>query len=1148
VYLKSIKVAGFKSFADLQVINFEHPFTCIVGPNGCGKSNIIDAVKWVIGESSAKNLRGSQLTDVIFNGSTSRKAQGMAKVELIFDNSKGRLLGQWSAFKEITLSRVVYRDGQSHYYLNQTRCRRKDIIDLFLGTGLGPRSYAIIEQGMVNKFIDAKPMEMRLQIEEAAGVSKYKEKRKETYQKLEEAQENLDRLADKKEEMGKRVQSLQKQAEQAKRYQELKEQWATWRLELYALLWASASEDFDKAQKTLSDLKATQSEKIKSFQKFQAQHARSFVELEQKEQYLIDKEQGYQHLQLELKDFQLKWQKGKDRLEYVQRDLEEEKSVFHQIERSLKQNIELENNLAQGSEQENACQELHEASLKAENRARECKLHLEKAQKEYQNLLELKQAPQSQAEVIKSKIQAHEGSLFDQETLIKRSLEGRESIKSQLEELAEQESASSYESEKNNYAQLEKNYENILLNYEMEHQRQSEKKQERHLCEKEIEFLKKQRENKQIRLDKLASKPDKKLQENIGYFRTLFKDEHPKESYAEQFAHLMGSFDLHMVEKPIDVNNLHWETSRKVQICWGPQENHQALLGKMSFPEYFSRYIFLDSWEQVKSHYRQMEKSQVLVLPNGGLLGKNWFSPISREQQETQASLQTELSKIEKHLQKEEKNYHHLVLECEKIHQCVQQLEEEKKRQGQELKKALASLRFQEVSFEKLRLKKEHLKEKKEDVERDLQSSQQKSESLKKEMVILREELEKLLTLIENQESSLEKSHLNVVDLTKTLTQAEQNKELARQVYLEQKAEDDKIEQERIHLEKDRKRLESERERYGKKHQGLLKEIEQISPQLEVLDKEILTLNQQAEVLLAEKTVAIENLEKMKKLHVEITKKRKSFEKDIALHKDNLHQAEIVWEKSLVQQNHIKEQIYDLGLDFEALKKLESQGDKAVLKDQVHQLEQDIEKMGPVNFNACQEFDQESARLRELIEQLDDIEQSCQILKQALDDLDHDIVQTYQKTFESLQKSFSELFPKLFGGGKALLEEVEIEGSKEKGVLVFAQPPGKKNATLNALSGGEKALTAAALVFSFFHLNPAPFCLMDEIDAPLDDSNTARLAQMLDYLSQSVQCLCVTHSKITMEKGHALFGVTMREPGVSRLVSVDLKKAEKMIQ
>ena len=248
MYLKSIKVAGFKSFADLQVINFDHPFTCIVGPNGCGKSNIIDAVKWVIGESSAKNLRGSQLTDVIFNGSTSRKPQGMAKVELIFDNSQGRLLGQWSAFKEISLSRVLYRDGQSHYYLNQTRCRRKDIIDLFLGTGLGPRSYAIIEQGMVNKFIDAKPMEMRLQIEEAAGVSKYKEKRKETFQKLEEAQENLDRLSDRREEIEKRVKSLQKQSEQAKKYQELKESWATQRLELYALLWSSAHIDFEKSQ------------------------------------------------------------------------------------------------------------------------------------------------------------------------------------------------------------------------------------------------------------------------------------------------------------------------------------------------------------------------------------------------------------------------------------------------------------------------------------------------------------------------------------------------------------------------------------------------------------------------------------------------------------------------------------------------------------------------------------------------------------------------------------------------------------------------------------------------------------------------------------------------------------------------------------
>ena len=374
------------------------------------------------------------------------------------------------------------------------------------------------------------------------------------------------------------------------------------------------------------------------------------------------------------------------------------------------------------------------------------------------------------------------------------------------------------------------------------------------------------------------------------------------------------------------------------------------------------------------------------------------------------------------------------------------------------------------------------------------------------------------------------------------LLQARQAQQLAYSAYKAELAKLENLERQNESSRVQTQQILQEKERYAQKEKNLVENLENLAPTLKDLDEQISEISVKIDHSSLIEQEQNEKLEKIKKQHQEVTRKRKSFEKNIAKLKEQIHQDEICWERALVSQNHVKEQILDLGLDFKLLNEIHSEHSKETLKKKVQQLEQDIEKLGPVNLKACKEFEQESARLEELVQQSDDVLQSLKLLSEAVCDLDKEILQTYQKTLNALKSSFAELFPKLFGGGQAHLREVDIEGQEEKGLVVFAQPPGKKNASLSALSGGEKALTAAALVFAFFKLNPAPFCLMDEIDAPLDDTNTSRLANMLDYLSQTVQCLCVTHSKIMMEKGHALYGVTMKEAGVSRLVSVDLHK------
>lgn len=1147
MYLKSIKVAGFKSFADLQVVHFKDPFTCIVGPNGCGKSNIIDAVKWVIGESSAKNLRGTSLTDVIFNGSTSRKPQGMAKVELVFDNSQGRLGGQWSAFKEISLSRVLYRDGQSSYYLNQTRCRRKDIIDLFLGTGLGPRSYAIIEQGMVNKFIDAKPQEMRLQIEEASGVSKYKEKRKETYSKLQEAEENLEKLEHTCREIDKRVQLLKNQAEQATKYQTLKENWASVRSDMYAVMWKNASGDFEKANNSLKLLKQQLSELSEQYQSFQIKNAHCFKDLEAQEQRHLGLEHDCQNHVLELKDLQLKWQQYQDKLTYINKDIERDNVVCDEIDKSLSQIEQKQSDFNQDNESLDQLEELKGAYESLKATVTEQKDACEKAQLEYQNLLKLKQAPQSQAEVIKSQVSSLEQQVIqkqksiemfesDKQTLIARQSSYQEKLSSLELKPLEQECLT-----------LSRDLDGCEIELEEHRAKKLELEKEKISIQQEHKHLQSRVDKLQKHIDKHDKKPLTDLHQNLGSYQTLFKDHHPKDDVSKQLVQLLGSCELISVEKSLSLSDLKWTSSRKVQICWGEKSTNELFDADVTFPSSFNNYIFLNNWDDLEQAYEKLKTQQVLVLPNGALLGTNWLIPAysedtkSRaqcvlEQQEAQASLVALGASLKEH----QCNY-------DAVERAIKALLQKR----EELKKALSVSRQKlnnvKIDSEKLQLQLQHIGQSLTEKKLQFESFVKEVRHAQGAIADKRDKLNELVLLIENQESSLEQSEVNLKSVLAKLKELECEQELAHKAYRDEYNLCEQYKRDQVALTKEKERYFAEKQRYTLKAEELKRQVSDVTPKLKSLDKEILELNNKIDALHVQKSESEKKLEEIKKLNYDLTKTRKMFERDISSKKEQIHKAEILWEKTLVSQNHVKEQIFDIGLDFESLKRLTPADTKEQLKRQLSSLDGQIDSLGAINLNACAEYEQESARLLDITKQCEDIDSSCKILKGAVDSLDKEIVQTYQNTFSALKSSFAELFPKLFGGGQASLKEVEIEGQSEKGVVVFAQPPGKKNATLSALSGGEKALTAAALVFSFFHLNPAPFCLMDEIDAPLDDSNTARLANMLNYLSQSVQCLCVTHSKITMERSHALYGVTMREPGVSRLVSVDLKKAETMI-
>lgn len=817
--LNSIKLSGFKSFVDPTSVTFPSSMSCIVGPNGCGKSNVIDAVRWVLGESSAKNLRSDSMTDVVFNGSSSRKPVSKASVELFFDNKEGRIGGEFSSYSEISVRRSLELDGQSNYYLNGTSCRKKDITDVFLGTGLGPRSYAIIEQGMISQLVSAKPEEMRGYIEEVAGISRYLERKKETESRIKRTKENLSRLEDLREEISRLLFKLQRQAKAAEKYHELRKEETTAQLMLFGSQWRDVSEVLKTKEKQVQD----------------------------------------QELKVE--------------------EINSEKNT-------------------------------------------------------------------SDSEIIK-------------------------------------------------------------------------------LRATQIEL--------QTALDKV-----------------------------QQEFYSFGA-DISRTEQEISLKK---DRANEVN-------------------------------EKISTNKIQIEARQKDIENNGT----------------NKAAAKNELDNIEKELQllKEGNDEDQNKAEAEKI-------------EGSWLvfitqtKSIIASL-IDSIETIKIKLTKEE----------SLDNSFSMIQSLKGDLEDLSGEPERLTKLTQdflvNASEGAKQQRINLLD--KTDKYAELQAKLAS--------------------------LNSEDSYINIKLEELQKENLDLEAELNNLNNPIETIQKKLDNLLSDRLKVEDNLLQSRKsieeCNTSIHKiEREKIEKEQAAItlRELLENLRLERQASKIEQSNIEKQVEDLGGDLSKIKvNLEESKTVEDYSNELESIEVKISRLGAINLAAMEEYDQESKRKELLDDQHNELMEALETLEKAISKIDKETRTTFKDTFDKLNISLSQSFPKLFGGGHA---ELVMLGDDllTCGIGITARPPGKKNASVSQLSGGEKALTAIAVVFAFFELNPAPFCLLDEVDAPLDDLNTMRFIDLVDEMSQRVQFVYITHNKISMEKSKHLMGVTMQEPGVSRMVAVDVDQAVEM--
>jgi len=1163
--LSKLKLAGFKSFVDPTTVEFPSQLSGVVGPNGCGKSNIIDAVRWVMGESSAKHLRGESMADVIFNGSTGRKPVGQAAIELIFDNSEGKLGGEYANFSDISIKRTVTRDGQSLYHLNGTRCRRRDITDIFLGTGLGPRSYAIIEQGTISRLIEAKPEELRVFLEEAAGISKYKERRRETENRIKHTRENLDRLSDLRDELEKQLARLKRQANTAEKYKVLREEERLLKAQLTALRWLLKQ---DEAEKTEAQIR----EQETALESAVAQQRHVEAEIESQRESHIEATDSFNEVQsrfysvgTEIAKIEQSIQHAKERRQQQQQDLAQLEQDWNEAhahhETDQKRLAMVKENLAEVEPKLESLEETAEMSSAA---LLEAESAMQAWQSEWDSFSEAATEPARNAEVERTHIQHVEEHLQRQQQRLERLQEelkkqadeqlinesGELEQQIQKDEAEIQQAEAVLEEKKAQIAQLRDSVHS--LNTSLDESRGKlqdlrgrtaslEALQQAALGKEEgavTQWLNKQHLQDAPRLaEELEVEPAwaKAAECVLGeHLEAVCVDGvDPLSEMLENFEEgTLTLFDTRAVSNTASVKADSLES--KIKAPWALTSLLKGVL-------------VAESLQQALSMRVSLQDGESIVTSEGIWLGKNWLR-VARDKDEKAGILQRE------------QNLKTLTGETSELQAKVQQTQEQLETERSQLSSAEMDRDAGQATINQLSRQRANRQS-------DLSARQARLEQMQSRKEEQRVEAEEVRTEVEkdNQELAIAREKLEVAleamsRLEEQRVELQQRRETC-QDNLRGKREQARVERDAAHeikvrIETLRAELNSTEQalaRMQERQQQLAARRDELHQSAEESDAPIDEMSKELAVLLESRIVVEEELTQARKTVEEIDhhmrgleEARGSAEQAVQDVRGSLESIRIGWQEVKVRRQTLEEAINETRFELKTLiDEMPEDANETMWQHNVDDLEQKIQRLGPINLAAIEEYEQEAERKKYLDDQDKDLTDALTTLENAIAKIDAETRTRFKETFDKVNSGVKELFPRLFGGGHAYLELTD-DNLLDAGVTIMARPPGKRNSTIHLLSGGEKALTAVSLVFSIFQLNPAPFCMLDEVDAPLDDANVGRFCDMVKYMSDKTQFIFITHNKITMEISQHLTGVTMHEPGVSRLVAVDVEAAAEL--
>jgi len=1162
--LKSIKLAGFKSFVDPTTVAFPTNLSAIVGPNGCGKSNVIDAVRWVMGESSAKNLRGESMTDVIFNGSGNRKPIGQASIELVFDNSEGKLVGEYASFTEISVKRRVTRDGQNQYFLNGTKCRRRDITDLFLGTGLGPRSYAIIEQGMISKLIESKPEELRVYIEEAAGISKYKERRRDTENRMRRTHENLERLTDIRDELDRQLQHLKRQAEAAEKYATFKQEERDLKAGLQALRWQKLNDEVVEMAKVISELELkieafvtdqlsidTKIEKLRleyteesdKFNEVQGRYYAIGADIARLEQSIQHSTDRARQLSVDMADTQRALEEASEHLKSDELRIEDWKAELAEIEPELE--------LAQASDEQSA-----EILAEADEA-------MQAWQIEFDAFNQRSQGPRQEAEVQQSRLQHFELSL-------RRLAERHEKARTERGEISNEDELDEIELLEEQLAENELEAESAQENVEQLQSQTDTARTELREMSGSLDEIKTRKQQLEGRISSLEAMQEMALSAESGsadWINAQGLADNPRlasqlevqEGWEQAVEAVLGE---HLQAIQIDKlsslgESIQSLTEGSVSLVETGSDAFKGSLSatlssKVSSPAHVQGLLqgvyVADSLTDALALRDGLASGESVVTKDGVWVGASWVrvqrdqvsgaGVIERNRELEQARL--ELDDVSERLE--------VLVERAEIHeQQVADNERKRAELQQQLTQKLRSKGEVQSQLSALKSKLEQVSLRRKQLDSELSELQEQlaveNEEQAEARALLADAIERMEDDTSKREELLAQRDAIKAKLDGIREQARQDRDGAHQLEMRHQSITTQLASVQANLERQMQQVERMTERKEMLQESMLEQdspVDDLKLELEGKLEHRLAVEEQLNAA----RIGMQEIEHSLR---DSEQSRGRADHDLQHLRGQLEQRRLESQTVQVRRKTIEEQFAEGEYELEAEVAKLPEG----VKEQAWELELErignrISRLGAINLAAIDEYRDASERKGYLDAQNAELEESLEALENAIRKIDKETRTRFRETFDYVNNGLQELFPKVFGGGHAYLE-LTGDDLLDTGIAIMARPPGKRNSTIHLLSGGEKALTAIALVFSIFRLNPAPFCMLDEVDAPLDDANVGRYARMVKEMSSQVQFIYITHNKIAMEMAQQLLGVTMQEAGVSRLVSVDVDEAAELV-
>ena len=1163
--LSKIKLAGFKSFVDSTTIKFPSNLMGIVGPNGCGKSNIIDAIRWVLGEGSAKTLRGDSMSDVIFNGSGGRKPVGVASIELSFDNSDGTITGPYAGYSEVAVRRTVSRDGTSQYYLNNGRCRRKDITQILLGTGLGVHGgYSIIEQGMISRLVEAKPEDMRGFLEEAAGISKYKERRRETEHRIQHTRDNLARLADLREEIEKQLVHLQKQAKDAEKYKTLKSEQRRVGAELLALRLTGLRGEVGDQERQFAERQLALEAAITAQGSAETAIEKLRVELADRSERFNDVQGSYYRIGAEIARLE---QAVQHRKELIQRQTEDLQGTDAQIaeiqahiasdEVELAQLDELLGELAPGLEQAQALQRASQQELEDAERVLE--------------------SWRERAQQLGEELAAAERSTGVEDTLTEQLRVQGDRLEKERQRHAEERATLSSADIENRLATLVGNEERVVAAFDnasraletATQQIQQLREQERNISE-HLNQLREQLENDRVRLASLEALQDVALgtsSEQLGsWLKTqslserhrLAQDLVVEPGWERAVETVLGPY-----LQAVTIGSIEDVAGRLPELteggfaliesaaASGATVGDDTLLARVRAPADVAPLLagvrVAESLAAAVASRSRLAHGESLITRDGYWIGPHWVRISSNNDPQVGVIARGE--------------------EIKRLQTAVSATS----RRIEDVTKALADTRTQLDRLEDSRAV----------AQTEATQRQQLQAEAKTELAACRAELEQVRARAATLDSAIASLDAEHAALARSIEESRARRDRAEARRRELATEPERSDEQRRELQERVTESRTKAEQHREAAQAIAIRVEsrrstkesasaaltRVQGQLAYLKKRQSELRAEieaaAEPLSADERTLVGKLDERLGVEADLgnartaseeidTQLRDAEQQRVALQRsvnelrEAADQVRLQLREAQVRAETVAEQFAETGFELDkVVAELPPEATHAAWHETFEQLERRIQRLGAINLAAIDELKEQSERKTYLDAQYVDLTEALETLENAIRRIDRETRARFQDTFEKANQGLGRLFPRLFGGGHAYLE-LDGEDILAAGVTVMARPPGKKNSTIHLLSGGEKALTAVALVFSIFELNPAPFCLLDEVDAPLDDANVGRFSEIVREMSGRVQFVIITHNKTTMESMHQLTGVTMHEPGVSRMVAVDIDEAVRL--